>query len=332
MQGAGGCALAELIIENGRRKSVFRSYVLPRMYQPNLSVRSGALVTRFLIENKRASGVEVIIDGALHTYRASGEVILSLGAIQTPKLLMQSGIGDADELQKHGIRVIQHLPGVGQNLQDHPVFDTAWEYAEHPDPHNNLAEALVLWKSESSLELPDLLIAQVEITRASPELMARFDPPRNCWGLKVGLLQPKSSGRVSLTGPRPDQEVEIRSGYLQNPSDMRVAIAGIELCRSLGNSSHLSRFVKREVLPTGEVNLDAFARQGVMSFYHQTCTAKMGLDDMSVVDGRLSVYGIQGLRIADGSVFPRITRANTMAPCVVVGERAAGFLKAAHKL
>jgi choline dehydrogenase len=289
-------------------------------------------VTRLLFENKRAIGVEVLVDGESRTVYASSEIILSLGAIHTPKLLMQSGIGDADELRKHGISVVQHLPGVGKNLQDHPVLDAAWEYAEHPAPQNNLAEAVLLWKSDVSLKQPDLLVAQVEATRASPEIMAQFNPPPSFWGFKVAVLQPKSRGQISLSGPRPDQPVVIETGYLHEAEDLETALLGLELARSIGNSAPLSRFVKRELMPAGKLAPKEFARQGAMSFQHQTCTAKMGTDDLAVVNGQLRVYGVQSLRIADGSVFPRITRGGTMAPCVVVGERAADLLKTANQV
>ena len=332
MQGDGGCALAELIIQHEKRKSTFRSYVFPKMHQLNLTVLSGALVTRLLFENNRATAVEVLVDGKIRTLQASSEIVLSLGAIHTPKLLMQSGVGAAGELRKHGIPVVQHLPGVGQNLQDHPVFDVTWEYSEHPAPRNNFAEAVLFWKSEASLKQPDLLVGQVEVTRASPEIMAQFDPPESCCGFKVAVLQPRSRGRVSLTGPRPDQPVAIETGYLHESADLETALAGIELCRSIGNSAPLGRFAKREVMPAGRLTPAEYARQGAMSFQHQTCTAKMGTDDLAVVDPQLRVYGLQGLRIADGSVFPRITRGGTMAPCVVVGERAADLMKVANRI
>ena len=332
MQGDGGCALAELTIRNGERRSLFRSYVVPKMHQPNLTVLSGALVTRLLFENKRATGVEVLVDGELRNFQASSEIILSLGAIHTPKVLMQSGIGDADELRKHHIPVVQHLPGVGQNLQDHPVLDAAWEYAEHPAPRNNLAEAVLLWKSDVSLKQPDLLMAQVEATRASPEIMTQFNPPPSFWGFKIAVLQPRSRGRISLTGTRPDQPVVIETGYFHETKDLDTALLGLELARSIGNSAPLSRFVTRELMPAGKLAPKDFARQGAMSFQHQTCTAKMGLDELAVVDGQLRVHGVHGLRIADGSIFPRITRGGTMAPCAVVGERAADLLKAANQI
>jgi len=332
MRGDGGCALAELTIQNGERRSIFRSYVAPKMHQPNLAVLSGALVTRLLFEGNRAIGVEVLVDGELRIAYASTEIIVSLGAIQTPKLLMQSGIGDADELRKHGISVVQNLPGVGKNLQDHPVLDAAWEYAEHPAAQNNLAEAVLLWKSEVSLKQPDLLVAQVEATRASPEIMAQFNPPPNFWGFKVAVLQPKSRGRISLSGPRPDQPVVIETGYMREAADLETALLGLELARSIGNSAALSRFARRELMPAGKLDRKVFARLGTMSFQHQTCTAKMGIDDLAVVDGQLRVYGVQGLRIADGSVLPRITRGGTMAPCVVIGERAADLVKTANQV
>jgi choline dehydrogenase len=150
--------------------------------------------------------------------------------------------------------------------------------------------------------------------------------------LKVGLLQPKSRGQVLITGPNPDQPVALQTGYFDNPDDFRVAAAGLELCEAIGNASPLARYIKRRVIPDGQVDMAEFVRQGVKTFHHQTCTAKMGCDEFSVVDAQLRVYGVEALRIADGSVFPRIPRGNTMAPCVVVGERAADLLRAKYRI
>ena len=147
-------------------------------------------------------------------------------------------------------------------------------------------------------------------------------------------MRPKSRGRLRLSGPNPGDEIKIQANLLADPDDMKVAIQCVELCREIGNSAPLAAFSKREVMP-GNVkgrDLEEFVRASANSYWHQTCTAKMGRDSMSVVDGQLRVYGIENLRIADGSIMPRITTGNTMAPCIIIGERAAEILKASHKL
>ncbi|MEI9980896.1 MAG: GMC family oxidoreductase N-terminal domain-containing protein [Edaphobacter sp.] len=333
MEGAGGASFIDMRARDGRRQSVFRSYVFPYMDRPNLTVLTEALVTRITFDGTKANGVEMVYEGRTHRIRSGCEVVLSLGAIHTPKVLMQSGVGDETELQRFGIPVVQHLPGVGQNLQDHPAFGCIWEYSEPLAPHNTGSEAVCFWKSDPGLDGPDLQIAQAEVPIASTEITARYNPPAASWTMWGGVMRPKSIGRLRLTGPDPLDAVQIESNLLLHPDDMKAARIVVELQREIGNSAPLAPFVKREVLPGNlkGAELEDFIRDAVISYWHETCTAKMGRDSMSVVDSKLSVYGIENLRIADGSIMPRVTTGNTMAPCIVIGERAAEILKARHK-
>ena len=334
METAGGCALADLRIRDGQRLSIFRSYVFPYMDRPNLTVLTGALVTRIVFDGKRASGVEMEYNGRVHRISAECEVILSLGAIHTPKVLMQSGIGDEAELRRFGIPAIQHLPGVGQNFQDHvAVASCLWEYAKPMEPRNNAAEATFFWKSDAGLDTPDMQPLQIQAPFTSPET-AKLNPPPHCWGLFPGIVRPKSRGRLRLTGASSNSAIEIQANSLDHADDLRAMVSCVELCREIGNSTALRRFVKREVMPGNlkGAELERFIRDAAVTYWHQTCTAKMGRDAMSVVDAELKVYGIEKLRIADGSIMPRVTTGNTMAPCVIIGERAAEIFKAAHKL
>jgi choline dehydrogenase len=337
MEGEGGASIFDLRARDGCRQSVFRSYVFPYMDRPNLTVLTGALVTRLTfdqVERKRVTGVEFSHDDNVHRVAAGSEVVLSLGAIHTPKVLMQSGIGEQTDLQRHGIAVVQHLPGVGQNLQDHPGFSCVWEYQQPLPPRNNGGEATFFWKSDPNLDTPDLQASQAEFPLASAEAAARFDMPEFGWTWGGAVVRPKSRGHIHLTGPEPTDPVQIEANTLSHPDDLKAAISAVELCREVGNSAPLQPFTKREVMPgnlTG-AELEDFVRDAAMSYWHQTCTAKMGQDTMSVVDGTLKVYGIEHLRIADGSIMPRVTTGNTMAPCVIIGERAADILKAQHTL
>ncbi|HXA50451.1 MAG TPA: GMC family oxidoreductase N-terminal domain-containing protein, partial [Candidatus Acidoferrum sp.] len=192
MEGDGGAALADLRVRDGKRQSVFRSYTFPYMDRPNLTVLTHALVTRVIFQGKRATGVEIAYDSKTRRIGAELEVVLSLGAIHTPKVLMQSGIGDQVELQRFGVPLVQHLPGVGQNFQDHFRSTCIWEYQQPLLPRNNAGEAMFFWKSDPGLNTPDLQTCQVEVVSCSAETAARFNPPASSWTLLAGVVQPKS--------------------------------------------------------------------------------------------------------------------------------------------
>jgi choline dehydrogenase len=333
MEGDGGCSLVERGIHDGRRLSVFRSYTFPYMDRPNLTVLTQAMVTRLIIEGNRTTGVEIAYDGKVLRVGAGLEVVLSLGAINTPKALMLSGIGDQAELQRLGIPLVQHLPGVGQNFQDHVLLlSCVWEH-QQPEAVALREQGVLLWKSNSTLDTPDMLCVQGEGAFVSAET-AKFTPPANSFRIVPGIVRPKSRGHIRLTGANPYDPIEIEANFLGDPDDLKAMIASVELCRELANSAAIRPFVKREVIPGGMKGeaLENFVRDSVGTYWHQTCTAKMGRDSMSVVDGNLKVYGIDNLRIADGSIMPRVTTGNTMAPCVIIGERASEMIRKAHQI
>ncbi len=334
MEATKGASISDVRVRNGKRESIFRSYVYPYMDRPNLTVLSHALVTQLTFQGKRVTGVEIAYRDAIYRIGAAVEVVLSLGAIHTPKVLMQSGIGDEAELRRFGIPVVQHLPGVGQNFQDHVAFDCVWEYQTAIAPRNNLSEAIFFSTSQSGLSSPDLFVCQAEVPKASAENAARFGLPDAGWTLFGAVAQPKSRGRLRLTGANPSDPMLIDANTLSDPEDLKTAIACVELCREVGNSAPLRPFVKCEVMPGNlkGAELERFIRDAATSFWHETCTAKMGRDSLSVVDSNLRVYGIDNLRIADGSILPRVTTGNTMASCVVIGERAAEILHLEHQL
>jgi len=334
MEGDGGAAICDLLVEDGKRRSIFRSYVYPYMDRSNLTVLTHALVTRLTFSGKTATGVEVVHKGNTIHISANEEIILSLGAIQTPKLLMQSGIGDQIELQRFGIPVIKHLPGVGRNYQDHVACDVVWEYRHALPPRNTMCESTFFTRSSIELEFPDIQAIQVEVPLASIENAQKYDLPAAGWGFFGGVVRPQSRGSLHLSGPSYSDPVHIDANSLSHPDDMRAAIACVELCRAIGNSAALRPFTKREIMPTSLKggDLEDFVRNASRTYYHQSSTAKMGTDSMSVVDHQLCVYGIKNLRIADSSIMPRVTTGNTMAPCVIIGERAGEILKSKYKL
>ncbi|PSJ40709.1 GMC family oxidoreductase [Allosphingosinicella deserti] len=331
MEGSGGAAISDMLVRDGRRHSLYRAYVHPVLDRPNLTVLTGATVRRVTLDGKRATGVEIARGGQISTIGARSEVVLSLGAMHTPKVLMHSGIGDREELARFGIPLVQHLPGVGRNLQDHVSFGCIWEYAEPIAPRNSGSEATLYWKSRPDLEAPDLLFCQVEFPVPS-ERTAALGVPEHGWTMFAGLARPASRGRLLLQSADPMAPITIDANMLSDPIDVEAAARCVELCRDLGNAQSFRPYVTREVMP-GSLTRDAledYIRNSAVTYWHQTCTAKMGRDPMSVVDHRLNVYGIDGLRIADGSIMPRVTTGNTQAPCAIIGERAGEILRKAH--
>ena len=330
MEGPGGAAIAELTIRDGRRRSVFRAYAWRRMHQPNLTVLTGAQVTRVLFDGRRATGIEALVDGVPTRFDAASEVVLALGALNTPKVLMQSGVGPEEELSRHGVPLVLDLPGVGRNHQDHIAFGCTWEYRRPQPVGGGGCEAVIYGRGDPGLDAPDLLQCQLEFAVPSPA--APDATPEHGWTMFAGLARPKSRGRVRLSGPGPQDPLLIEPNALGAPEDLEAARRTVELCREIGGAPALSELVKREVLPLprDRAGMETFLRRAAVTFWHQCGTAKMGRDSMAVVDGALRVRGIENLRIADASIMPRITVGNTMAPCVVIGERAADMIRAAH--
>ncbi|WP_422025976.1 GMC family oxidoreductase [Roseovarius sp.] len=333
MEGPGGAAIADLRIRDGRRQSVFRSYTHRVMHQPNLTVLTGALVTRILLDGTSATGVELLLDGKPRQIRARCETILSLGAIQTPKVLMQSGIGPREELAAHGIPIVRDLPGVGRNHQDHLAFGCTWAYHKPEGIGGGGCEATLYWRSDSRLRQPDILQCQLEFPVPAPA-EAGIETPPHGWTMFAGLAQPKSRGRLRLSGPNADDPLLIEPNALSEPEDLETAFAAVEMCRELGNHQSFTPLVRQEVAPgrRDRKALADFIRNSAVTYWHQSCTARMGRDEVSVVDPQLKVHGIDNLRIADASIMPRITTGNTMAPCVVIGERAADMIGLQHGL
>jgi choline dehydrogenase len=334
MESRGGAAINDLIVRNGQRQSIFRAYIGdPRSARSNLTIMTGTLVSKVILRGTTAVGVEVVVNGERRRFDAQREVILSLGAINTPKVLMQSGLGPQDELERHGIEVVQPLPGVGQNHQDHVAFPCVFEYREPQRIGNSGSEATFYWSSDARLAVPDMFHCQVEFPVATPET-AVLGMPEHGWTFFAGLAHPKSRGQVRLSGADVSDPVLIDANTLSHPDDLTAGIASIETCRELVNSVAFERIVSRERLP-GKMDAAAlreFARNAAATYWHQCGTAKMGRDELSVVDARLKVYGIENLRVADASIMPEITSGNTMAPCVVIGERAAEMIVAEHAL
>ncbi|WP_338240471.1 GMC family oxidoreductase [Aurantiacibacter hainanensis] len=330
MEGEGGAAYTDMLVRDGRRHSLYRAYLRSLADRPNLTILTDTLVRRVLFHGRRAVGVEIERNGDILAISAGNEVIVSTGAINTPKLLMLSGLGDRAELARHGIPLVEHIPGVGQNLQDHVAFCCTWEFHRPLAPRNSGSEATLYWKTRPELEAPDLLFCQVEFPVPS-ERTAALGVPEHGWTMFGGLARPQSRGEVRLTSSDPHAAPIVDANMLSDPADVEAARACISLSRELGAAAAFRPLVKREVIP-GEGNpIDyRFIRDSAVTYWHQSGTARMGRDDMAVVDATLKVRGVEGLRVADGSILPRVSTGNTQAPCAIVGERAAQFIRDTH--
>ncbi|NEU76155.1 choline dehydrogenase [Hassallia byssoidea VB512170] len=328
-----GVGPLQFTIKDGKRHSTAAAFLTPILDRPNLTVQTGALVTRLLFEETRTIGVEYLHSGTLHQVRVSQEVILSAGAFDSPKLLMLSGIGNAEHLQAMGISVVVDLPGVGQNLQDHVGFPVPYQGTQKVQPAatgNGISEAAIFMHSEGNLDVePDLLFF-FDPRPLSPPGYVRVDSGFTGY---VSLTHPQNIGSVALRSLDPTDAPILRMNYLQSQSDVQKLVAGIQFFRDLFHSSPFDEFRGEEIAPGVEVQsneaLVAYVREVCGTVYHPVGTCKMGTDPMAVVDSELRVHGVKGLRVVDASIMPTITTGNTNAPTIMIGEKAADLIKAA---
>lgn len=329
----------QLTVKDGKRHSTAAAFLLPILQRPNLTITTGALVTRLLFEETRAIGVEYLHEGTLHQVRVNQEVILSAGAFDSPKLLLLSGIGDAKYLQALGISVVVDLPGVGQNLQDHLLVPVVYQATQdvHPALTSNGVEAGLFLHSKGNLEtVPDLQFFFGPIQFLPPGY-ARSD---SGFTGAVSLTRVHNIGSVSLRSRSvgsaqsldPKDAPAIRMNYLQSEADVQKLVAAIKLMRQLLHTSVFDEFRSEEIAPGADVQSDealvAYIRETCSTVYHPVGTCKMGTDPMAVVDPELRVHGVEGLRVVDASIMPTITTGNTNAPTIMIGEKASDLIKA----
>ncbi|RBY76233.1 choline dehydrogenase [Blastococcus sp. TF02-09] len=334
--------------KRGRRWSSADAYLHPAADRPNLTVRTGALTTRVLVEGGRATGVEYRWNGALHTARAAAEVVLSGGAVNTPQLLMLSGIGPADHLREVGVDVVHDLPGVGAGLQDHPLVPVVWNTrsgrslsrAETPSGYarwfgarrgpltSNLAEAGLFTRSRPDLAEPDL---QFHFLPVKFWKQAEVDPDVDAFTSAIVLVDVHSRGAVRLRSADPTWAPSIDAGYLTDERDLDALVSGVEQAREIAAVGPLASYLADEWSPgaavTGRDALRATVRETLESLYHPVSSCRMGTDELAVVDSALRVHGIAGLRVADASVMPTLVRGNTNAPTIMIAERAADLIR-----
>ncbi len=324
-----GVGWNDLLIEDGRRLDLGTALIDPLRGRDNFHVLSDAVVTRLLIDRAgpRVRGVEYAVGGQLGTVRADQEVIVCAGAVDSPRLLLLSGIGPAGELAKLGIEVLTDLPGVGKNLHDHLLIGVVYEAAIPIPPLNvNITEACLFARSDAREETCDIEISFVHEPMFSPG----FDPPANSYSIIPGIVKPRSRGSVSLTSANSASPVRLDPRYLEEDADLRGLLKGIDLARAIGTADALAEWRLREVVPgpafADAASLERFVRSSVCTWYHPVGSCKMGVDADAVVDPELKVRGLEGLRVADASIMPTIVSANTNAASIMIGRRAAGLI------
>lgn len=351
-----GVAMAQQAVFRGRRQSTATQYLVPARKRPNMTIISGAEATSLLLEAKTCVGVRYRRNGTMHEVRATREVILSCGAVNSPKLLELSGIGDPELLRKHGIRIVHELPGVGENLRDHygptlkwtlkkPGVSLAnqgrgWRFARELCRYilfgtgfmsQGLGSMRVFARSHPGVEEADI---QMIGTPFIVDLKngKRSMSPVNGFVIYAQVQRPESTGNVHIQSADPFIPPAINYTFLATENDRRIAIASVRQAREIVQTPPLGEVIAEELMPGGQVQSDDeiidFIRKTGTTTFHFAGTCKMGQDAMAVVDHRLRVHGIRGLRVADACIMPMIVSGNTSIPCIMIGEKCADMVLA----
>jgi len=346
-----GFGLYQVTQKKGSRFSSAIAYLRPALKRDNLQAETEAQVTRLLIEDGRCVGVEYTQKGQTHQVQANREVLLCGGTINSPQLLLLSGIGPANHLQDMGIEVAMDLPGVGQNLQDHLAIATAWYCKEKislasAESIGNLVKYLFMKKGMLTSNVGEAGgFVKLDPESPAPELQYHFAP---AFFLRHGFDNPEehgftiaptqvkvaSKGYIQLKSTDPMDHPEIQPHYLTEEADMQILVDGIKIAREIAHQSAFDTYRGEEYMPGSGVQSDdelrEFVRQHTQSLYHPVGTCKMGVDPMAVVNPELEVHGVQGLRVVDASIMPNIVNANTNAPTIAIAEKAAEMISGTH--
>jgi choline dehydrogenase-like flavoprotein len=348
-----GVGYHQTTTRKGRRCSTAVGYLRPAMQRPNLRVITEALTEKIIFEGRRAMGVQFRQNGRSLSGRAAREVILCGGAVNSPQMLMLSGIGPREHLMELGIPVLHHLPGVGQNLQDHysaaVKLKCLMPITVNDVMQSNVRKVTVglqymMFKNGplAMATSPAALFARTRPELASPDIKCSISPfsaerpqdglhPWSGFTMIAYQLRPESHGQIKLKSANPADPPAVYPNYLATDTDQRTIVAGLKLCRQLLANPHLQHFIASEFLPGPAVQSDEellfYARQRGGTVYHPTSTCKMGQDPMAVVDAELRVYGLEGLRVADASIMPTVVSGNTNAAAIMIGEKLADMLR-----
>lgn len=346
-----GAGWHHLDMRDGKRGGVLTSYLEPAVRREGVTLRTGARATRLVVEHGRCVGVEYVTGGRTEVVRAEAEVIVACGAIESPKLLMLSGLGPAEQLQAHGIDVAVDLPGVGENFHDHPLVIGPIGRMDRPgpDPLGNMTEVGLFWPSVAGMAVPDLEICLVHrapfgeafftnvvrrLQSGQPVAPAtQLVDPHVVLALP-GLVQPLSRGWIRLRSADPADAPLINANYGAEPYDIDRIVQMVQIARDIYGTRAFAAWGMQELSPGPDVTDAAALRRWVIdntgSYYHFVGSCKMGVDRLAVVDPELRVRGVDGLRVVDGSVMPSIPAANPHTTIVMIAERAADLIKAAR--
>lgn len=348
-----GVGYFQLTQRGGLRCSSAKAYLKPARGRRNLEIITGAQTEKITIVEGRVTGVIANIRGKSKTIRARKEVVLCAGAIGSPQILMLSGVGDQTRLKPLGIDSVKHLPGVGKNLQDHlqarPVFKTTLSTI-NVEIDSAFKQAMIGLRFLTTQSGPMAMAASLgtgflktDKRLATPDIQFHIQPfsadkpadgPHKFSGFTASVLQmrPESVGHLELKSNNWRDYPAIHPNYLATETDQRTIVSGIEIARKIARTNPLATHITEEHAPGEGVAMGDceailnWARQASVTIYHPTGTCKMGKDDQAVVDPRLRVYGIAGLRVADASIMPKITSGNTNAPCIMIGEKVASMI------
>ncbi|MEZ7490787.1 choline dehydrogenase [Pseudoalteromonas distincta] len=340
-----------MTVKDGVRSSASREYLDPVKSRSNLTIITGALAQRVILDGKKATGIEYKVNGDVKTAHAAKDVILSAGSIGSPHILQLSGIGDTQSLEKAGVEVQHHLPGVGQNLQDHLEFyfqykckqpitlngklgivskgliGARWLLTRSGLGATNHFESCAFIRSKPGVEWPDI---QYHFLPAAMRYDGRSAFAGHGFQVHVGHNKPKSRGSVTIASANPEQPPTILFNYLEHQDDIEGFRACVRLTRDIIEQSAFDEYRDEEIQPGKHIQtdeeIDAFVRQAVESAYHPSCSCKMGEDDMAVVNSNTQVHGIEGLRVVDSSIFPTVPNGNLNAPTIMVAEKAADII------
>jgi choline dehydrogenase len=342
-----GAGWHHLDVKDGVRQGALAAYLEPALDRPNLTLRTGAQATRLLIERSRCVGVEYLqhavdrpdADGRIvgpadaaepgpHTARARGEVIVCAGAIESPKLLLLSGIGNPEQLHEFDIPVVADVPGVGENFHNHVLVGLISETIDPVEAgRQNLSESALFTTSQPGLPAPDLQIAFVHVPF---DIIVGQQHP-NAVSILPGVVRPNSRGWVRLAAADPLHKPLVNPNYLADRSDADRLVQAVKLSREIFATASFKSVLKDELMPGPGVRTDAelaqFVRERADSYHHQVGSCRMGIDDLSVVDPRLRVHDIAGLRVADAGVIPAVPSGNCHTAITAIAERAADLIR-----
>ncbi len=347
----------QMTVKNGVRCSTSLAYLNPAKQRPNLHIKTNMLVEKVLLDGKKAIGIQCQANNTPLQFYAKREVILSAGAIGSPHLLQLSGIGPRDVLTQAGIELKHHLPGVGQNLQDHLEFyfqykckqaitlngkldplsklliGMRWFFFKTGLGDSNHFESCGFIRSKAGVEWPDL---QYHFLPAAMRYDGQVAFDGHGFQVHIGHNKPKSKGWIRALSPDPKQKPSIQFNYLQEPEDIEGFRACVRLTREIIKQPAFDEYRDGEIQPgediVSDADIDAFVRANVESAFHPSCSCKMGEDNMAVVNSDTKVHGINGLRVVDSSIFPSIPNGNLNAPTIMLAERAADLIKGLNPL